>query len=154
MVGHLLAGELISSLLITLKQNQVKVAPAFTDRAWQHLQMPWLWGLTAESGLHAELGEFSIPEEVFFRQPRPEELVSTTPFSPANWTSLAWSCTTSMISSSTRAKRSVAWRNSPLNELLCVSQKVACLTCALIRHWIANQSWLQMPALLDFPYRS
>ena len=42
MVGHLLAGELISSLLITLKQNQVKVAPAFADRAWQHLQMPWL----------------------------------------------------------------------------------------------------------------
>ena len=66
MVGHLLAGELISSLLITLKQNQVKVAPAFADRAWQHLQMPRLWGLTAESGLHAELGEFSIPEEVFF----------------------------------------------------------------------------------------
>ena len=59
-----------------------------------------------------------------------------------------------MISSSTSAKRSVALRNSPLHELLCVSQKVACLTCALIcdwrRHPIANQSWLQMPALLDF----
>ena len=59
-----------------------------------------------------------------------------------------------MISSSTSAKRSVAWPNSPLHELLCVSQKVACLTCALIcdwrRHSIANQSWLQMPALLDF----
>ena len=59
-----------------------------------------------------------------------------------------------MISSSTSAKRSVAWRNSPLHDLLCVSQKVACLTCALIcdwrRHPIANQSWLQMPALLDF----
>ena len=73
MVGHLLAGELISSLLITLKQNQVKVAPAFADKAWQHLQMPWHWGSTAESGLHAGLGEFSILEEVFFRQPRPEE---------------------------------------------------------------------------------
>ena len=59
-----------------------------------------------------------------------------------------------MISSSTSEKRSVAWRNSPLHEPLCVSQKVACQTCALIcdwrRHAIANQSWLQMPALLDF----
>ena len=61
-----------------------------------------------------------------------------------------------MISWSTSVKRSIAWRNSPLHELLCVSQmqKVACLTCALIcdrrRHPIANQSWLQMPALLDF----
>ena len=59
-----------------------------------------------------------------------------------------------MISSSTSAKRSVAWLNSPLHELLCVSQKVACLTCVLISDWrshpIANQSWLQMPALLDF----
>ena len=56
--------------------------------------------------------------------------MSTTPLPPANWTSLA--CTTSMISSSTSAKRSVAWRNSPLHELLCVSQKVACLSCVLI----------------------
>ena len=71
MVGHLLADELISSLLITLKQNHVKVAPAIADRAWQHLQMPWQ--LTQESGLHAGLGEFSILEEVFFRQPRPEQ---------------------------------------------------------------------------------
>ena len=56
--------------------------------------------------------------------------------------------------STTSAKLSVAWRNSPLHELLCVSQKVACLTCALICDWrrnpIANQSWFQMPALLDF----
>ena len=75
MVGHLLAGELISSLLISLKQIQVKVAPAFADRAWQHLQMPWHWGLTAEPGLHAgyRLGEFSILEEVYCCQPRPEE---------------------------------------------------------------------------------
>ena len=82
--------------------------------------------------------------------------MSTTPLSPAelNFPALAWSCTTSMISWSTSAKRSVAWRNSPLHELLCVSQKVASLTCALIcdwrRRWIANQSWLQMPVLLDF----
>ena len=59
-----------------------------------------------------------------------------------------------MISRSTSAKRSVAWCNSPPYKLLCVSQKVACLTCALIYHWrrrwLANQSWLQMPALLDF----
>ena len=46
MVGQLLAGILISSLLITLKQNQVKVAPAFADRAWKHLQLPWHRGLT------------------------------------------------------------------------------------------------------------
>ena len=48
MVGQLLAGILISSLLITLKQNQVKVAPAFADRAWKHLQhlQPWHRGLT------------------------------------------------------------------------------------------------------------
>ena len=56
----------------------------------------------------------------------------------------SWSCTTSMIFSSTSAKRSVAWCNFPLHELLCVSQKVTSLTCALIcdwrRHWIANQS--------------
>ena len=74
--------------------------------------------------------------------------VSTTPLSPANWTSLAWSCTTSMIFSSTSAKRSVAWCNFPLHELLRVSQKVACPTCALIcdwrRHWNTNQPWLQL----------
>ena len=46
MVGQLLAGILISSLLITLKQYQVKVAPAFADRAWKHLQLPWHRGLT------------------------------------------------------------------------------------------------------------
>ena len=57
--------------------------------------------------------------------------VSTTPLSPANWTSQAWSYTTSIRSWSTSVKRSVAWRNSPLHELLCVSQKVACLTCAV-----------------------
>ena len=55
MVGHLLAGILISSLLITLKQNQVKVALAFADRAWKHLQLPWHRGLTVESELHAGL---------------------------------------------------------------------------------------------------
>ena len=154
MVGHLLAGELISSLLITLKQNQVKVAPAFADRAWQHLQMPWLWGLTAESGLHAELGEFSIPEEMFFSSASSWRACVHNTIVTCKLNFPSWWCTTSMISSSTSAKQSVAWRNSPLNELLCVSQKVACLTCALIRHWIPNQSWLQMPALLDFPYRS
>ena len=45
-------------------------------------------------------------------------------------------------------------RNSPLHKLLCVSQKVVCLTCALICDWrlhpISNHAWLQMPALLDF----
>ena len=151
MVGHLLAGKLISSLLITLKQNQVKVVPAFADRAWQHLGTE-AWLLSQDFTQSWE--NFPFQKRCFFRQPRPEELESTTPLSPANWTSLAWSCTTSMISSSTSAKRSVAWHNSPLNKLLCVSQKVACLTCTLIRHWIANQSWLQKPALLDFPYRS
>ena len=70
MVGHLLAGILISSLLITLKQNQVK-APAFADRAWKHLQLPWYWGLTVESELHAGPIGRMILEEVFFRQPRP-----------------------------------------------------------------------------------
>ena len=156
MVGHLLAGILISSLLITLKQNQVKVAPAFADRAWKYLQLPWHWGLTVESELHAgPIGRiFDSGRGVF--SAASSWIVSTTPLSPANWTSLAcsYTVTTSMISSSTSAKRSVAWHNSPLHELLCVSQKVACLTCVLIcdwrRHPIANQSWLQMPALLDF----
>ena len=154
MVGHILAGILISSLLIILKQNQVKVAPAFADRAWKHLQLPWHWGLTVESELQTGPIEriFDSGRGVF--SSASSWIVSITPLSPANWTSLACSYTTSMISSSTSAKRSVAWRNSPLHELLCVSQKVACLPCSLIcdwrRHSITNQSWLQMPALLDF----
>ena len=135
MVGHLLAGILISSLLITLKQNQVKVAPAFADGAWKHLQLPWHWGLTVESELHADpIGWiFDSGRGVF--SSASSWIVSTTPLSPAtwNWTSLAcsYTVTTSMISSSTSAKRSVAWLNSPLHKLLCLSQKVACcLTCA------------------------
>ena len=38
-----------------------------------------------------------------------------------------------MISSSTSAKRSIAWCNSPLHKLLCMSLKVACLTCVDLR---------------------
>ena len=154
MVDHLLAGILISSLLITLKQNQVKVALAFADRAWKHLQLPWHRGLTVESELHAGLiGRiFDSGTGVFWSAS--SWIASTTPLSPANWTSLSCSYTTSIISSSTSAKRSVAWRNSLLHELLCVSPKVSCLTCALNcdwrRHPIANQLWLQMPALLAF----
>ena len=129
------------------------MAPAFADRAWKQLQLPWHWGLTVESELHAgPIGRIFVSGRGVFSSAS-SWIVSTTPLSPANWTSLAcsYTVTTSMISSSTSAKRSVAWRNSPLHELLCVSQKVACLTCALMRrHPIANQSWLQMPALLDF----
>ena len=92
---------------------------------------------------------------MFFRQPRPEQCPQHhCHLQTETFLAFSYTATTSMISSSTSAKRSVAWRNSPLHELLCVSQKVACLTCALIcdwrRHLIANQSWLQMPALLNF----
>ena len=82
---HILAGILISSLLITLEQNQVKVAPAFADRAWKHLQLPWHWGLTVESELHAG------PIRRIFESGRgvfssaSSWIVSTTPLSPANW---------------------------------------------------------------------
>ena len=152
MVGHLLAGILISSPTHH-SQNQVKVAPAFADRAWKHLQLPWHWGLTIESELHAgPIGRiFDSGRGVFSSVS--SWIASTTPLSPANWTSLACSL---LISSSTSAKRSVAGHNCPLHEqdYMCVSQKVACLACALIcdwrRHPIANQSWLQILALLDF----
>ena len=128
------AGELISSLLTTLKQNQVKVAPCFrrqnmaasTDTLATRLDCRVR--TSRRIGRIFDSGRGVLSSASTWR-------VSTTPLSPANWTSLAWSCTTSMISSSTSAKRSVAWRNSPLHELLCVSQKVACLTCALICDW-------------------
>ena len=82
--------------------------------------------------------------------------VSTTPLSPANWTSLAWSYTTSIISSSPGHQGEVIGRLAQLSAtrtpVRVPESRLSNLPVDLRRHHpIANQSWLQMPALLDFP---
>ena len=109
--------------------------------------------------LHAGLVEFSILEEVFFRQPRPEQCPQHHCHLQLNFLSVVMHHFNAMISSFTSAKRSVAWRNSPLHKLLCVSQKVPCLTCALICHWrravgLPISRGCKCLRCSTFPYRS
>ena len=122
MVGDFLAGELISSLLITLKQLETRwklplLSQTDHGSIYRHLCR---MRLDCRVRTSRRIGRIFDSGRGVLLSASPWR-VSSTPLSPANWTSQAWSCTTSTISSSTSVKWSVAWRNSPLHELLRVS---------------------------------
>ena len=67
MVDHLLAGILISSLLITLKQNRWKLPLlSQTEHGSTYSCLGTESWLSSQNFTQAQLGEFSILEEVFF----------------------------------------------------------------------------------------